>query len=155
MGVHSDYDDGVPLRFVYDRFTANAAFMAQYGDRFYEDVRVPAKAPDNHITIKCQEINVALWAGLPEYIGKVASEVKIYNVRKYPTGKGSEMDFRSTMILLRRVLCGVNFAEVFFEGAKIGEVHESTFLRKLPLIEYGDGNFDTLKKGITIRVIHR
>lgn len=155
--IQNEYDDRVPLRFVMERLINHPDMIRLFGDQIFEKVRVPSKPTDNYVTIQTRESHIALWAGLPEYIGKVTSIATIYNVRKYPNGRGTEMDFGETMKVLRRATCGIGeseLLEVFLANEKIGEIYESAYIRKMPLIEYTEGTFDTLKKGIEIRIVH-
>ncbi len=164
-GIQNEYDDGVPLRFCEYYLENEPSFMAVYGGprpedkRYFEAVNIPADPGDDFIVFHAREEGVALWAGIAEYIGKVATVLDVINIRKYPEGNGSEMDFRETMKILRRALCGHNGVEIFLDNngvpEKIGEVDESRYLRKIPLSAHFDGNFDVLQKGISVRIVHR
>ena len=157
MGIKNHYDDGVPLRFAHQYLMSSPAFTAFYGNKLFEPSLIPPKPGEQFVIVHAVEDEVILHAGIAEYIAKVACRLDVICIHKYPTGSGSEMQFRQQLKMLRAALCGHCGVDVFeLDGiTKIGEVDESRYLGKVPFTMYRDGQFDVLQKGISLRLVYR
>ncbi len=155
MSVANEYNSGVPLVFVDQRFRESEDFKAVFGDNFYEEVNIPPDV-ENSFVIYSATANVpVLMGGVDEYIMDVSCTLNIVNVRKYGFGQGSELHFIQALKVMRRALCGVCGYDVFYEGEKIGTVDEASYLDEIGLTRYRDGNYDVLQKGISLKLIWR
>lgn len=155
MGVHNEYHPAIPLVFADQRLSANAEFVAMFGKSLYETINIPVKPPNSYVLISKSKATPLLLGGVDEYICDVTAQLDAVNVRKYPSGQGSEVDFSETLMLLRRALCGVKGYDVFLKGAKIGTVDQAMYLDEIGLTRYRDGNFDVVQMGISLSMVWR